>query len=114
MKNSEPVKLKKWAESFQAEPSHQLWPRIEAKLAFERGSNQKTFFHFSLLRIAAVFVFVVVAIGFITSISDKPQKEYTMGDSVELAPLDLSDVSIYFDISNVRKLKIAYHKMYKN
>lgn len=114
MKNNEQLKLKKWADTFHPEPGSHIWQRVESRLSGASKNEKNSIFSLSVLRIAAIFVFVLVATGIITTLPFNTKNEYAMSRPVELSPLDLDDISVYYDPTRLKELKFAYAKLPQN
>ena len=111
MENNKQGKLKLWAESFKPEPNAKVWQSIESRLTNEPSKRKDSILTLTILRIAAVFVFVLVSIGIFNSFFTGSSNIYSMGKTMELSPLNLDDVSVYYEPQKVKDLKNAYSKI---
>ncbi|MBP9193207.1 MAG: hypothetical protein KBF57_00885 [Saprospiraceae bacterium] len=114
MENSKQGKLKSWSESFKPQPNAEIWQRIEARLNNEPAKNKSSLLTLTTVRLAAVFVFVLVSVGAINTFFTNGSDTYSMSKSIELTPLNLTDVSIYLEPQKVKELKSAYAKLNNN
>ncbi|MBK7789952.1 MAG: hypothetical protein IPJ54_15520 [Saprospiraceae bacterium] len=111
MENNKQGKLKFWADSYKPEPDAKVWQSIESRLTQEPSKRKASILTLTVLRIAAIFVFVLVSIGVFNTFITGSSNIYSMGKTMELSPLNLNDVSVYFEAQKVKDLRIAYAKL---
>ena len=61
MENNKQGKLKFWADSYKPEPDAKVWQSIESRLTQEPSKRKASILTLTVLRIAAIFVFVLVS-----------------------------------------------------